>query len=133
MLWKERSRIRDVQMDLRGLLGIRRMDRVPNARIRELCGVKKGLDERIDEGVLRWFGQVERMERGMIAKRLCVGECAGSRSAGKPRKRWINNVQECLKKRGLDIRKARRMVQERCEWLGFVRRNGLGVAQGMNP
>ena len=56
MLWKEkeRSRIRVVQMDnLRGLLGINRMDRVPNARIRELCGMKKGLDERIDEGVLR--------------------------------------------------------------------------------
>ena len=38
--------------NLRGLLGIRRMDRVPNARIRELCGVKKGQDERIDKGVL---------------------------------------------------------------------------------
>ena len=38
--------------NLRGLLGIRRMDRVPNAWIRELCRVKKGLDERIDEGVL---------------------------------------------------------------------------------
>ena len=40
MLWKEkeRSRIRAVQMDnLRGLLGIRKMDRVPNARIREVC------------------------------------------------------------------------------------------------
>ena len=40
MLWKEkeRSRVRAVQMDnLRGLLGIRRMDRVPNAQIRELC------------------------------------------------------------------------------------------------
>ena len=66
MLWKEkeRSRMRAVQMDsIRGLLGIRGMDRVPNARIRELCGVKKDLDESIDEGVLRWFGHVERMER----------------------------------------------------------------------
>ena len=47
MLWKEeRSRVRAVQMDnLRGLLGIRRIDRVPNARIRDLCGVKKGLDK----------------------------------------------------------------------------------------
>ena len=56
MLWqeKERSRVRAVQMDsIRGLLGIRRMDRVPNGRIRELCGVRKGLDERIDEGLLR--------------------------------------------------------------------------------
>ena len=37
MLWKqkERSRVRAIQMDnLRGLLRIRRMDRVPNARIR---------------------------------------------------------------------------------------------------
>ena len=30
------------------------MDRVPNARIRELCRVKKGLNERTDEGFLRW-------------------------------------------------------------------------------
>ena len=38
MLWKEeRFGIRAVHMDnLRGLLGIRRMDRVPNAGIREL-------------------------------------------------------------------------------------------------
>ena len=45
MLWKEkeRSRIRAVQIDnLRELLGLRRMDRVPNTRIRELCRVKKG-------------------------------------------------------------------------------------------
>ena len=37
----------------RGLLGIRRMDKVLDARIRELCGVTKEVDERIDEGVLR--------------------------------------------------------------------------------
>ena len=47
MLWreKERSRVRAVQMDnLRGLLGIRRMDIVLNAQIRELCELRKGLD-----------------------------------------------------------------------------------------
>ena len=59
MLWKEkeRSRVRAVEMDsLRGLLGNRRMDRVLNAWLRELCRVKKGLDERNDEGVLWWRG-----------------------------------------------------------------------------
>ena len=65
MLWKEkeRSRIRAVQIDnLKGLLGVIRMDRVPNTRIRELFGVTKRVDERIDEGVvLRWFVHVERM------------------------------------------------------------------------
>ena len=57
MLWKEkeRSRIRVVQMgNLSCLLGIGRMGRVSNAQIGEMCGVKKGLDERSDEGVIRW-------------------------------------------------------------------------------
>ena len=69
MIWKEkeRSRIWAVQMDnLRGLLGIRRMDTVPNAQIRQLYGVKKSVDEKIDEGVLRWFGHVARMENDRI-------------------------------------------------------------------
>ena len=57
--------------NLRGLLGIRRMDRVPNARIWEFCGVTKGVDERVDEGVIRWFGHVKRMENDRIAKRVC--------------------------------------------------------------
>ena len=48
------------------------MDRVPSARIRELCRVRKGLDERIDEVVLRWFGHVERMKRDRIAKGVYV-------------------------------------------------------------
>ena len=41
--------------NLKVLMGIRRMDTIPNARIRELCRERKGLDEKIDEGVLRWF------------------------------------------------------------------------------
>ena len=39
--------------NIRGFLSIRRMDRVLNAWIRELYGVKKGLDESIDEDVFR--------------------------------------------------------------------------------
>ena len=37
------------------------MDKFPNAWIRELYGVTKAMDEKIDEGVLRWFGRVNRM------------------------------------------------------------------------
>ena len=107
--------------NLKGLLGFRGMDRVPNERIRELCGVKKGLDERIDEGVLRWLGHVERMEIDRTAKRVYVGECAGCRSVCRPRKRWIDTVKECLKKRCSNIRQSCRMVQDRSEWRGFVR------------
>ena len=68
--------------NLRGLLSIRKVDIVPNARIRELCGVKKRVDRRIGEGVLWLFDHVGRMESHRIANRAYVGECAGSRSCG---------------------------------------------------
>ena len=48
MIWKEKSRIRFVQMDnFRALLG---------GWIRELCGVTEEMDERIADRVLWWFG-----------------------------------------------------------------------------
>ena len=58
--------------NLRDLLDIKRMDSVPNTRISQLCGVTKGVDEKIHEGVLRWFGHVERMENDRAAKKVYV-------------------------------------------------------------
>ena len=69
------------------------------------CLRKGGLDVR----------QARRMVHGRMAKRVCVGECGGSRSVGRPRKRWIDTVNECLRK----------MVQDRSEWRGFVRGEGV--------
>ena len=111
--------------NLRGLLGIKKMDRVLNARIRELFGVNKGLDERINESVLRRFGYVEGMENDRIPKRVYVRECAVNCSLGRPQKRWIDPVKECLRKRSLDHRQAKRMVQDWSESQsrGFVRGN----------
>ena len=70
---------------------------------------------------------MERMERNRIAKRAFVGECTGSRSVVRPRKRWIDTV-----KRDLDVRQVRRMVQDRCEWRGFVRGNAWDAALVIN-
>ena len=41
----------------------------------EFCGGTKGVDKRIDEGVLWWLGHVEIMEKDRIAKRLCRRVC----------------------------------------------------------
>ena len=40
--------------NLRCLLGIKRVDKVPNSQIRELCGVMQEVDERIDDGSAMW-------------------------------------------------------------------------------
>ena len=46
------------------------MDKVPNVRIRELCGMTKGVEERIEEGVLRWSDHVEVIGNDRIAKNI---------------------------------------------------------------
>ena len=69
--------------------------------------------------VCSWSGHVERIERDKIIKRVC--------SVG-----WIDTMKDCLRKRGLDVRQARRMFQDRSEWWMFGRENAWGVAYGMN-
>ena len=71
---------------------------------------------------------MEWMERDRIARRVYVGECAGSRSVGRPRKRWIDTMKEFLIKRGLDVRQVRRMMLDRSEWWESVKGNAWGVA-----
>ena len=72
--------------NLRGLQTIRKVYKLPKALIRELRGVTKGVDEMIDEGVVRFFGHVERMENDRIPKRDYVREWGSSHSVGPPRK-----------------------------------------------
>ena len=69
-----------------------------------------------------WLGHIERMERDRIAKRVYVGECAGSSSVGWLQKTWIDTMKDCLKKKNLDVRLARRMIQDEIEWW-FLRGN----------
>ena len=47
----------------------------------------KGVDERIVEDFLQCFSHVERIENDKIAKKVYVGECAGSCSVGMLQKR----------------------------------------------
>ena len=67
-------------------LSHRRKDKVLNAWIRQLCRMMKGADEKID-GVLQWFSHLERLENDRTAKRIYIGECAGSQSMDRPWKR----------------------------------------------
>src|SRR5678815_4421311 len=120
-----RDRVQCVQMDnLRGELGVKRIDKMRNERIRELCGVKKGVNERINESTFRWFGHVERMDDGRLVKPIYSSQCAGNRPAGRQKKKWIESVKECLEERNASLAEARRKVHNRSEWRGFVKGYG---------
>ena len=46
-----------------------------NVRIKELCGVMKGVDERIDVSILRSFVPIKRMGNTIIGQKMYVGKC----------------------------------------------------------
>ena len=75
----------------------------------------------MDQGVLRWFGHMERMGEERLVKRMYDSVVRGVRGRGRPRKCWLNGVQEVLTKKGLDIQEARVCVQDRCEWRRICR------------
>ena len=98
----------------------------------ELSKVNKGLDEKIEESIHWFFGHVKRMKSDQITKRVHIGECIGSHSVGRPWKRQVDNVKKYLKKRGLDVRQARRMVQDKSEWQRVCDGECMGHSLGMN-
>ena len=97
-MWREdrKSGMKAVLMggNLWNLLGIRKMDSVPNSRVREPCGVTKGIDERINQSVLWLLCRTEEREKSRIDKRVYKEVYMGSCSVGLPRKRWIDSVND---------------------------------------
>jgi hypothetical protein len=54
------------------------------------------------------------MERKRILKRVLEGKPIGRRNQGRPRKRWIEDIEEDIQIMG--IRGWRRLCKERAEW-----------------
>ena len=50
------------------------------------------------------------MENDMIAKRVYVRECAGSRPVGRQWKMWIDTMKNCKKNGVFDFRQIRRKL-----------------------
>ena len=67
---------------LRNICRLRRIDRVPNVEIRRMCGKNVIVIQRIDQGILRLFGQVERMGDEKLVKRVYESEVRGVRRRG---------------------------------------------------
>ena len=68
---RECKMIEAVEMDcLRSICGVRRMDRVPNTKVRRRSEKEVGAGEKMDQSMLRWFGHVEIMDEDRLVKRV---------------------------------------------------------------
>ena len=86
----------------------------------ELKDLYKDLDivTDIKKRRLIWVGHLERMGEDRGCRKIYRGKTEGRRKTGRPRKRWVDGVEEDLKKMG--VRGWRRKALERKEWKEIV-------------
>jgi hypothetical protein len=68
---------------------------------------------------MRWLGHVERMSNDRMTKMILNAKVEGDRKRGRPKKRWINDVEQDLRKLG--ICNWRSIAGDRQRWRAVVR------------
>ena len=115
----ERSKLIVLEMKcLRSLVGVSRMDRVKNEKVRARAGIERELASRADQRVLRLLGHVERMDEYRMAGRMLMAEVSGGRGRKKPRLGWMDGVKVTLCNRGMKDPPLRALVVITCRGEG---------------
>ena len=87
---------------LRLIKGVTRRERLRNDNIRKELNVMSIIDF-VERAQLRWYGHVMRMGEEREPKRWLDWRPRGRRPRGRPRKRWLENIDEGLKNRGSSL------------------------------
>ena len=117
----ERRRLNVMEMRcLRSMCGVTRMDRVRNEEVRRRTGVVRELADRAEQGVLRWFGHMERMDGERLVKKINGSDARGVRLRGRPRMGWMDGVKRALDARGMSVEQGRVVARDRDEWKAVV-------------
>ena len=90
----------------RSLVGVSRIDIVGNEVVHRRAGIERDFGSRTDQRVLRWFGQVERMDEYSIARRVLMAVVTKGRVRGRPRFGWMDGVKVTLSRRGMTMEAA---------------------------
>ena len=67
---------------------------------------------------LAWMGHVLRMDESRIPRRIMEWKPVGRRNKGRPRKRWVDDVEMDI--RTMNIRGWRRLAMDRADWKRVV-------------
>jgi hypothetical protein len=88
---------------------------------RELEEILRGEDnvKFVKSQRLAWLGHVERMDEEKMSRKLLHGRMEGRSRPGRPRKRWLQDLEEDL--RGMQVRRWWEKAQSKGEWRRTVR------------
>ena len=108
---------------LRLIKGVTRLDRLRNEDIRRELGVE-GILDFVERGQLRWFGHVKRMDNVRYPKRMLEWIPQGRRPVGRPKKRWLENIERGISRRGSSLAEINEteLYEDRQEWKQFLKR-----------
>lgn len=84
------------------LCGVRKIDGISNVEIKR-GDMNVGVGDRMVQGVLRWFGYVERMGEEKLARKMYDSNVRAVRGGGRSRKYWMDGVRKVLARKGLGI------------------------------
>ncbi|KAK3552958.1 hypothetical protein QTP86_029620 [Hemibagrus guttatus] len=101
---------------LRFSLGVTRLDRIRNEYIRGTAHVGR-LGDKVREARLRWFGHVQRRESEYIGRRMLDMGLPGRRQRGRPKRRYMDVINEDMKLVGARVEDA----EDRDRWREMIR------------
>ena len=76
---------------MRHLLGITKLDKEKNQRIREKTGAQNIVKE-LKQNQKKWLQHVQRMDKSRLPKQALQCKPQGRRDVGRPRKRWRDQL-----------------------------------------
>jgi hypothetical protein len=63
---------------------------------------------------IRWLGHVKRMEDNAMSKRMLKGRLYCKRKKGRPRMRWLDDVESDLKE--MEVKGWKEKMRDREQW-----------------
>lgn len=99
---KMENKLLSMEMDFwRRSCGISRIERIPNAAIRDKVGCQKNILHLIGTKRLKWYGHLMRMDENRWPKKIYNYMPPERRKRGRPKKKWTEDVEESMAARGL--------------------------------
>ena len=95
------------------------MDKVRNNEVRRRADLDRELESRVDQRVLRWFGQVARMD-DLKTRRALMADVSQRRVRGRPKLCWMDDVKVAICSRGMPVEAAQQDSRDRKEWRALM-------------
>ena len=86
---------------VRWMCGVTKLDKIRNERIKATTKVEEIAKKKVQERMLKWYGNVMRTQEDYVGRRVMEMKVQGRRKRGGPTRRWLDIVRDDIKEKGL--------------------------------